>query len=264
MKKWIVIGVISLLVVMNGYLVISQMSVGYQSLTPWSSYQVLTAAQLNSQFALLNAGEDSLLSAIGDSSHAVRSAFPPLSSFSDSANAAIARNTSKLNVVDFDDSSNARTLTTVPLWWTWAYADSIDSNDSLTIEIKNQTPLGTTSGLYVKNTTGLSEKVNLILSFVLPSERASLDSIRFLTWTETTGATNYALATVFDDSLQSGWKALATATSDTLRSATARTARYQGLTGINIKGGAVRLKVLIQTIADSLFIATPWAYYTMK
>ena len=60
------------------------------------------------------------------------------------------------------------------------------------------------------------------------------------------------------------WKSVATATSDTLRSATARTARYQGLTGINIKGGTVRLKVLIQTIADSMFIANPWAYYTMK
>ncbi len=192
-----------------------------------------------------------------------RNGFALKTTVRDSANAAITANTTHLLKTDFNDSSNVRTSTTQQLSWTGVFADSIATNDSLTIEIKKQTPLGTAAALYIKNIAGVTEKVKLVLDFQTPSETARLDSIRLVTWTETTDATNFAVATVWDDSIQTDWKSVATATGDTLRSAVARTARYQGVTGINIIGGRIRLETTIQTIADSMFIAEPKAYFTL-
>jgi len=153
---------------------------------------------------------------------------------------------------------------TQQLSWTLAFADSVATNDSLTIEIKKQTPLGTAAALYVKNAAGVSEKVKLVLDFQLPTETARLDSIGMVSWTEaTTANTSFAMLAVYDDSTQVQWKSAATVTGDTLRSSTARTARSQSITGINIKGGRARIEFTIQTLADSAFFAEPKCYYTL-
>ena len=180
----------------------------------------------------------------------------------DSVAAGIARDTTKLNRADFNDSTNVRYPTELQVSWTDAFADSVASNDALTIEIKKQTPLGTAGALYVKNDEGTAQRVNIVLDVQLPMELARLDSIGIVSWTEGTGTDDFAIITIYEDSTQVNFKGTSAAVSDTIRSAVSRTFLEQRLTSINITGGRVRIEIVIQTVQDSMFISEPRLYMT--
>ncbi len=194
----------------------------------WSAYEVLTAADLNSNFDKLDAGLDSLQSLIR---------------------------------AEVGDSAAARFNDPMYLPWTLAYGDSIASNDALTITVQKQTPIGTSGGLFVHNIQGTPQTVRVILDFDLP-HFSRLDSLRMKVWTETTNATDYCIMYAYADSLLGLFKANATATSDTLKSGTARTTATKSFVVGGTSGGRQRLITKFLTASDSMFVSEIEAYVT--
>ena len=166
-------------------------------------------------------------------------------------------------IVSFNDSINNRLPTIVPLFWTQAFGDSTAANDSMRVEITTYTPLGNTQALRVVNSQGVIETVTLFLDFFTYSNLANLDSIRVPIWTEATNGTDYVAFHVFDDSsnvnrFKSKWTAQGAGSTSTA----ARTAKTISVTGINLKGGQVRLEAVIKVTSDSAFVGQPLAYLT--
>lgn len=166
-----------------------------------------------------------------------------------------------LELVDFEDSLDVRLPDSYPLFWVDAFADSTATNDSLTITITNDSPIGDGQCIYIQNDAGVAETVTLIIDMMLQSATANLDSIRIPVWTETTDGTDYVTVSIFEDSLQSAYKSVADTTVSTLDSGTARTAVTHSITGINV-GDILRFTFLIQTESDSMFIGVPKYYVT--
>lgn len=186
-------------------------------LKTWSAYEVLTASDLNNNFAEI------------------------------------------LGVLN--DTTNARKYTSFPLWWTQAYGDSIASNDTLTVHIVKDSPIGDAQGLFIQNDNGVAETIALYLDFVLPNAIGILDSIRIPVWTEAVSAdSDYVAFSVWDDSTATSWKSKLTANATDSLSSTKRTAKTARITDINLTGGKIRLKAIVKTVSDSAFVGTPIVY----
>ena len=184
----------------------------------WTLREQLTYTDLNSSFTTLNTGLDDLQDEIGD-------------------------------------TANVRLPTTFPLYWTHAFGDSTASNDSLTIEISVDSPLGDTQCLYVKNDEGVVETVTLYLDGFLYNPIATLDSIVFSLWTEAISAdSDYVAISVWDDSTTTAWESHFKDVADDSLSATARTTVSTRIATPAITGGRFRLKAIIKSISDSLFV----------
>ena len=89
------------------------------------------------------------------------------------------------------DSIDARRQTSYPLFWTQAIADSTAANDSLTVEITTKSLIGTKQALYVDNQQGVAETVTFIIDGFVENKYATLDSIQFQLWTETTNDSDF-------------------------------------------------------------------------
>lgn len=148
--------------------------------------------------------------------------------------------------------------------WTMAFADSIAANDSLTVyHVRTGSVFGDGGSLFVKNTTGVSETVKIVLDYTMPNRKGILDSLQCNIWTESTTGADRISVSVFDDSLYTAFKSVRTAGVDSVRSASARTAKQFGTGLINIYGGGVfRTEVTIVSVADSLWIGPLRAFFT--
>jgi hypothetical protein len=197
-------------------------------LKTWGA-EVLTPTDLNGNFSKLNVGLDNLLLSVGSVAA---------------------------------DSSDARFPGTFPIPFGSAVIDSSTASDSVTVFLTTISPIGNKGVLYVKNTTGLSQTVSVFLDFLIRPETSILDSIRVPVWTETTNTENYVAVAVYDDSTETYFRTGATASTASVKSATARTTAVGSVTTINLTGGPSRLKLTIYSKADSLFIGEPTAYIT--
>jgi hypothetical protein len=167
-----------------------------------------------------------------------------------------------LELVDFADSLNVRLPDNASLLWTDAFADSTATNDSLTVTITNDSPIGDAQGIYIQNSQGVAETVTFIIDKLLHSDTAILDSIVVPLWTETTNDTDFLTISIYEDSTLSTFKAVADTTKATCHSAVARTAINHSITGINLVGGIIRFKFQVQTVSDSMFVGSPRIYVT--
>jgi len=156
--------------------------------------------------------------------------------------------------VDVADSINARMQTSFPLFYTGAFVDSTAENDSLTIEITENSPLGTKQSLFILNNAGEKETVTLVLDGFLWNKIGVLDSLHYYIWTETTDKTDFVSTTVYQDSLDTHFKGTASASVDSSCSSTARTAKIVSVTDIDITDDEFRVKLLVETQSDSMFI----------
>jgi hypothetical protein len=215
---------------------------------------------------LLSATRDSANAAIAaNTTHLLKTAVR------DSADAAIAANTNvtnKLLLASADDSIKARYQSDFYLDFMTATADSNAANDSLQAEVTYTNPLGTKQALLAHNLAGVAEKLDLRWLFKLPNQYARLDSIVFDgIWTETIATENYGIAYVYQDSTALNRKELATTTSDTLRSAVARTTKSIMMAPNFVPGtGEVMLKLYIYAGAadTALIISRPHVYVTNR
>ncbi len=165
------------------------------------------------------------------------------------------------------DSIKARYQATDYLNFMLATADSNAANDSLNVEVTCINPLGTKQAALFHNLAGVNEGINLRWIFKLPNQYALLDSIHWFVWTETTTTNaNFGIITVFRDSTETERKVLATATSDTVRSLTARTARQQGLVLNYVPGTEeIMVKLYVYGIADTTaIISRPRLFWTNR
>jgi hypothetical protein len=198
------------------------------TLKEWSAYEVLTASDLNTNFGDLNDGMDSLLT---------------------------------LTRSEMGDSTAARFNDPMYLIWSQAYGDSIATNKALTITVTKRTPIGSSEGLFIHNIQGTAQTVSIYLDFDIP-HFSKLDSLRINVWTETTNATDYAIIYAYADSTLGQFKAAATATSDTLKSGTARTSATKSFVVGGTTGGRQRLITKFLTVSDSMFVSEIEAYVT--
>lgn len=260
-KKYVAI--LTVLVVSISFFVLWRTQANYATLKSWSSYDILTAADLNSNFTLLNTALDSLKNKdIPDSIAAalLDSGYVYKAVLGDSTDAWLLRNTSLQRTADTNDSINARLNTSFLLPWSLAFADSIAANDSLTVEIFKDTPIGDGQGLFIRHALGVKEKVALYLDFQLPNALSVLDSIAIPLWTETTNTDNYAAFSVWDDSTDTAWESKLTAAAPDSASGSARTTKLTRVVVTGITGGRVRLKGIVSVKADSTFIGMPIVY----
>lgn len=216
---------------------------GYVSLHTYTTGEILTATQLNADFGALNTGLDALQTEMKDSVSAVRTGI------ADSMASATKQTA-------INDSINARLHTTIPLMWTMAYGDSFVANDSLTVEISSDTPIGNAQSLYVRSAVGVPEKVKLIIDYLLPNNISKVDSIHTAIWTERTNGADFAAIYVYDDSTQYAYKVGCDSTGS-MYSATARTTKaFSQAIAKSIVGGKLRIETIIQlNNSDSLCIA---------
>ena len=185
----------------------------------------------------------------------------------DSANAAIAAETTHLLLTAVDDTIKVRQQTDFYLPYMLAVADSGAANDSLNVEITHVNPIGTKEAAFFHNLAGVSETVTLRWSFKLPNVYSLLDSIVFSCWTETkAGNVNFGLITVWEDSTETGYKTAATATGDTLYSAiTARTTDNRSVVLNYVPAGnEILLKLVAKSTVDSMFFSRPHVYVTNR
>lgn len=227
--------IISLILV----IILPIVSWGYVSgLKSWVNDEILTHTDLNSNFTDLNSGIDDAIADIADSLFL------------------------RLLKTSFNDSINARFVDSYPLFWVNSFADSTAENDSLTIEITKKSLIGTKQALYVDNQAGESETVTIVLDGYLTSKMATLDSINFNLWTETTDDTDYVTVNVYQDSTTAYFKGTAAATGATLHSSTARTTVLKSVTDIDITGDTFRIEFIIVSESDTLYIGEVEVFVT--
>lgn len=214
------------------FILIPSLLWGYVTLHTYTTGEILTATQLNSDFGALNVGLDNLQVELGDSMNTT------------------------MRPAAVNDSINSRLYTTIPLMWTMAYGDSFVANDSLTVEISSDTPFGNAQALFVRSATSVPEKVKLVIDYLLPNNIAKVDSIHTAIWTERTTGADFAAVYVYDDSTQYAYKAGCDSTGS-MYSASARTVKaYSQAIAKSIIGGKLRIEAIVQlNNSDSLCIA---------
>lgn len=227
----------------------------YVTLTEKSAGDNLPAVTYNENLSLLNAGLDSVLADIRDSS------FAHLDDIRDTASAML-QDSLFAHLDEIGDTVNVRLPTNIYLNWTDAFADSVAANDSLTIEISIDTAIGNTQCLYIQNDEGVVETVTLYLDYMLLNPIAILDSIEIDLYTETTDGTDYVAFSVWDDSTDVSWELKFEDVADDSVSSTARTTRTVCIDAPNITGGRFRLKGIINTENDTTIVGVPKLYIT--
>ena len=170
-----------------------------------------------------------------------------------------------------DDSLKARMQSTSYLDFMLTTADSIASNDSMDVEITFINPIGSKQVAFFHNLAGVAEKIDLRWIFKIPNQYALLDSIHWNCWTETIAGSSaatqsYGIIYVYRDSTETERKTAAVATSDTIRSSTARTKRQQGLVLNYVPGTEdIMVKLSVYGIADTtLMISRPRLFWTNR
>jgi hypothetical protein len=215
------------------FLLVPALCWGYASLKEWSANEVLTASDLNANFTAVDNGVDSM-------------------------------NTNKLDKTAFSDSVNARIPNSFFLDWTRSWCDSVSTNDSMKVIITKHTLIGDMGGLFIVNSLGVTEQVQVLLDFDLPSKIAAIDSIKIPIWTEATNGDDYLAFSVFDDSTTTRFKAKLSANATDSVSATARTTKTAKISSPGIVGGRVRLKGVLNVKSDSAFVGVPIVYTTNR
>lgn len=160
-------------------------------------------------------------------------------------------------------TDNVRIANEFPLSWANAFADSTAENDSLTVEITTYTPIGDGQGLFIQNSEGVDETVELRIDTFLNNPIAKIDSIKVPIWTETTDGTDYIAFRVYDDSTTTRFRAKPNAVANDSVSSTARTTRTVKMTP-TIVGGRFRIRGTILTKSDSAFVGAPIVYTTNR